>query len=194
MAFDLSERASGILLHLTSLPGPHGCGDLGPQAHAFARSLHDAGQRWWQMLPVGPLGYGNSPYSAHSSFAGNPLLISLERLAEEGLLSRAALSDAPRFRRGRVAYAATRSCRMPHLRNAYAAHGRRTDAPTHSAAFGAPTARRLKHYALYAADTAARQASAGGALSIVGRRSGGPPPIGGSTDSRRRSRGSRPCG
>jgi len=75
MAFDLSERASGILLHLTSLPGPHGCGDLGPQAHAFARLLHGVGQRWWQMLPVGPLGYGNSPYSAHSSFAGNPLLI-----------------------------------------------------------------------------------------------------------------------
>src|SRR5439155_20005429 len=109
MAFDLSERASGILLHLTSLPGPHGSGDLGPEAHAFARSLQDAGQRWWQMLPVGPLGYGNSPYSAHSSFAGNPLLISLERLAEESLLSRAALSDAPRFRRGRVDYAATRS-------------------------------------------------------------------------------------
>ncbi len=151
MAFDLSERASGILLHLTSLPGPHGCGDLGPQAHAFARSLHDAGQRWWQMLPVGPLGYGNSPYSAHSSFAGNPLLISLERLAEEGLLSRAALSDAPRFRRGRVDYAATRSWRMPQLRNAYAAHGRRTDDHPHFEAFCAANAGWLEDFALYAA-------------------------------------------
>ena len=73
MASHLSERASGVLLHPTSLPGAHGSGDLGPQAHAFARWLADAEQGWWQMLPVGPVGYGNSPYSAHSAFAGNPL-------------------------------------------------------------------------------------------------------------------------
>ena len=161
MAFDLSERASGILLHLTSLPGPHGCGDLGPEAHAFARSLQDAGQRWWQMLPVGPLGYGNSPYSAHSSFAGNPLLISLERLAEEGLLSRAALSDAPRFRRGRVDYAATRSWRMPQLRNAYAAHGRRTDDHPHFEALCAANAGWLEDFALYAAIKQSRATARG---------------------------------
>src|SRR5438874_2275423 len=151
MAFDLSERASGILLHLTSLPGPHGSGDLGPQAHAFARLLHGVGQRWWQMLPVGPLGYGNSPYSAHYSFAGNPLLISLERLAEEGLLSRAALTDAPRFRSGRVDYAATRAWRMPHLRNAFAAHGRRTGDHPQFEAFCAANAGWLEDFALYAA-------------------------------------------
>src|SRR5438105_9474682 len=151
MAFDLGERASGILLHLTSLPGPHGCGDLGPQAHAFARLLHGVGQHWWQMLPVGPLGYGNSPYSAHSSFAGNPLLISLERLADEGLLSRAALTDAPRFRSGRVDYAATRAWRVPHLRNAFAAHGRRTGDHPQFEAFCAANAGWLEDFALYAA-------------------------------------------
>src|ERR1700750_1846931 len=86
MAFTLSQRASGVLLHPTSLAGPHGCGELGPHAHGFSQWLADAGQRVWQMLPVGPVGYGNSPYSALSAFAGNPLLISLEPLVERGLL------------------------------------------------------------------------------------------------------------
>src|SRR6266852_6678442 len=75
MAFSLSERASGVLLHPPSLPGAHGCGDLGFEAHEFVAWLHGAGQRWWQMLPVGPVGYGNSPYSALSAFAGNPSLV-----------------------------------------------------------------------------------------------------------------------
>ena len=94
MASQLSERASGILLHPTSLPGAHGSGDLGPEAHAFARWLGEAEQGWWQMLPVGPVGYGNSPYSAHSAFAGNPLLISLDSLVQEGLLERASPAGA----------------------------------------------------------------------------------------------------
>ena len=68
----LRDRASGVLLHVTSLPGPHGNGDLGAEAHAFAELLARSGQRWWQMLPVGPPGYGDSPYSALSAFAGNP--------------------------------------------------------------------------------------------------------------------------
>ena len=66
-------RASGVLLHPTSLPGRHGIGDLGEEAHAFVGFLAETGQRWWQMLPLGPTGYGNSPYQSHSSFAGNPL-------------------------------------------------------------------------------------------------------------------------
>jgi 4-alpha-glucanotransferase len=74
----LRERTSGVLLHLSSLPGPHGAGDLGLEARAFADFLARAGQRWWQMLPVGPVGYGDSPYSALSAFAGNPLLIDLD--------------------------------------------------------------------------------------------------------------------
>ncbi len=82
----LRGRASGVLLHLTSLPGPHGTGDLGPDARAFVEFLARAGQRWWQMLPVNPVGPGFSPYSGVSAFAGNPLLISLQDLVEEGLL------------------------------------------------------------------------------------------------------------
>ncbi len=75
------DRASGILLHPTSLPGPDGIGDLGPAAIGFLDFLADAGQSLWQVLPLGPTGFGDSPYACFSSFAGNPLLVSLERLA-----------------------------------------------------------------------------------------------------------------
>ncbi len=71
------RRSSGLLLHPTSLPGPHGIGDIGPHARRFADVLCRMGQRWWQVLPVGPTGYGDSPYQSPSTFAGNPLLISL---------------------------------------------------------------------------------------------------------------------
>jgi 4-alpha-glucanotransferase len=80
-------RSSGVLLHPTSLPGPFGIGDLGPVAHAWVETLARASQRWWQVLPVGPTGYGDSPYQSPSTFAGNPNLISPERLAEWGLAS-----------------------------------------------------------------------------------------------------------
>src|SRR5947208_3976093 len=80
-------RSSGILLHPTSLPGSSGIGELGPAAHAFAEYLRDAGQRLWQVLPLGPTGYGDSPYQCFSAFAGNPLLISLDLLIEQGLLT-----------------------------------------------------------------------------------------------------------
>src|SRR5271166_1219919 len=82
-------RASGILLHPTSLPSRGGIGDFGPSAYAFADFLASARQGLWQVLPIGPLGYGNSPYSSTSAFAGNPLLISLERLADRGWIDRA---------------------------------------------------------------------------------------------------------
>src|SRR5207253_5440912 len=125
MAFSLSERASGVLLHPTSLPGAYGCGDLGLEAHEFAAWLRGAGQRWWQMLPVGPIGYGNSPYSAHSAFAGDPLLVSPDRMVEEGLLRRDALVDVPRFPADRVDYPGSRSWRERHLRAASAGLQRR---------------------------------------------------------------------
>lgn len=80
-------RGSGILLHPTSLPGRFGIGDLGPVAHAFVDKLAAAGQMYWQMLPLGPTGWGDSPYSAYSAFAGNTLLISPEKLVERGLLT-----------------------------------------------------------------------------------------------------------
>jgi 4-alpha-glucanotransferase len=72
--------ASGVLLHPTSLPGRHGIGDLGPEALRFIDLLASAGQRVWQVLPLDPTGYGDSPYQRFSAFAGNPLLISLETL------------------------------------------------------------------------------------------------------------------
>ena len=79
-------RASGILLHVTSLPSPYGIGDLGPTAVAWIDRLEDAGQRWWQALPLGPTGYGDSPYQSLSSFAGNVLLISPDWLVQDGLV------------------------------------------------------------------------------------------------------------
>lgn len=79
-------RASGLLLHVTSLPSAFGIGDLGPEAFAWVDRLHDAGQRWWQALPLGPTGYGDSPYQPLSSFAGNALIISPQSLMAEGLL------------------------------------------------------------------------------------------------------------
>jgi len=85
-------RAAGILLHPTSLPSRGGIGDFGPAAYQFVDSLASARQGLWQVLPLGPLGYGNSPYSSTSAFAGNPLLISLERLADHGWIDPAKLS------------------------------------------------------------------------------------------------------
>ena len=84
--FPPGYRASGVLLHITSLPSPYGIGDLGPAAFAWMDRLHDAGQRWWQALPLGPTGYADSPYQCLSSFAGNELLISPDGLIEDGLL------------------------------------------------------------------------------------------------------------
>src|SRR5215831_2343928 len=86
------ERAAGILLHPTSLPSLGGIGDFGPAAYEFVDFLASARIGVWQVLPLGPLGYGNSPYSATSAFAGNPLLISLERLAEKGWIAPSELS------------------------------------------------------------------------------------------------------
>src|SRR5271170_1119098 len=87
--FPPDYRASGLLLHITSLPSPYGIGDLGSSAFSWVDHLHDAGQRWWQSLPLGPTGYGNSPYQAMSSFAGNAMLISPGNLILDGLLKAA---------------------------------------------------------------------------------------------------------
>jgi 4-alpha-glucanotransferase len=84
--FPPDYRASGLLLHITSLPSPYGIGDLGSSAFSWLDRLHDAGQRWWQALPLGPTGYGNSPYQPMSSFAGNGMLISPGSLILDGLL------------------------------------------------------------------------------------------------------------
>src|SRR5579872_7453962 len=86
--FPPGYRASGLLLHVTSLPSPYGIGDVGPAALRWLDRLAESGQTWWQALPLGPTGYGNSPYEPLSSFAGNTLLISPDWLIEDGLLRR----------------------------------------------------------------------------------------------------------
>src|SRR5215467_8066834 len=97
-------RQSGILLHPTSLPGRSGIGSLGPAAYRFVDFLVETGQSLWQVLPLGPTAYGDSPYQSFSAFAGNPLLISLEVLAEEGLLDPGDLDQKAPFPSNRVDY------------------------------------------------------------------------------------------
>src|SRR5215210_9070649 len=97
-------RTSGILLHPTSLPGRFGVGDLGPESYRFIDFLADAGQHLWQVLPLGPTGYGNSPYQCFSAFAGNTLLVSPELLVEQGLLAPGALEGLPTLTEDRVEY------------------------------------------------------------------------------------------
>jgi 4-alpha-glucanotransferase len=114
-----SERGAGLLLHPTSLPGPGPIGDLGPAARAFARFLASAGLRWWQMLPIGPVGAGHSPYQSFSSFAGDERLLSLEDLAEEGLLDPADLLGAAPKRPDRLDPEDVARFKEPRLRAAF---------------------------------------------------------------------------
>jgi 4-alpha-glucanotransferase len=111
-------RASGILLHPTSFPGPHGIGDLGQAGYDFIDFLVQSKQSLWQVLPLGPTGYGDSPYASFSSFAGNPLLISLDRLLEDGYLSKADLGDLPTFPADKVDYGWVIDWKMPLLEKA----------------------------------------------------------------------------
>jgi len=99
-------RSSGILLHVTSLPGGHGIGDLGASAYEFVDFLTRCGQKIWQMLPLGPTGYGDSPYQLFSAFAGNPLLIDLHALQDQGFLSAQDLAVASALPNDRVEYGA----------------------------------------------------------------------------------------
>jgi 4-alpha-glucanotransferase len=96
------DRAGGILLHPSSLPGRYGIGDLGPQAYRFVDWLVSTGCKLWQVLPLGPTGYGDSPYQCFSAFAGNPYLISFDALIEDGLLTKDDFSDMPAFNASRV--------------------------------------------------------------------------------------------
>jgi 4-alpha-glucanotransferase len=111
------ERRSGILLHPTSLPSLGGIGDLGPAAYAFVDFLRDSGQGLWQVLPLSPVGLGNSPYSAISAFAGNPLLISLEVLTKYGWIAPPELKSLPN-KDGPVDFKSVYSKKLPLLRKA----------------------------------------------------------------------------
>src|SRR5215831_7075201 len=112
-----AQRSSGILLHPTSLPSAGGIGDFGPAAYEFVDWLAAARQTLWQVLPLGPLGYGNSPYSCTSAFAGNTLLVSLEMLADQGLLEREQVESLPDGE-SPVDYDSVREHKLPLLREA----------------------------------------------------------------------------
>jgi len=112
------ERSAGILLHPTSLPGDHGIGTLGTAGRGFVDFLAASGQKLWQMCPLGPTGYGNSPYQCFSAFAGNPLLIDLDDLVERGLLTAGDLTDSPEFSDSRVDYPSVIAFKAPLLKKA----------------------------------------------------------------------------
>lgn len=113
------KRASGILLHPTSLPGPDGIGDLGPEAYRWIDFLSRTGCQFWQVLPLGPTGYGDSPYQCFSAFAGNPNLISATVLLDQGLLTKSDLSDRPHFPLERVEYGLVIDWKLELLRRSF---------------------------------------------------------------------------
>ena len=144
------KRSSGVLLPVTALPAPHGIGTLGNEAYRFIDFLAAAGQQYWQILPLGPTSFGDSPYQPFSSFAGNPYLIDLDALVEEGLLTAEEVSavdwgNDP----ARVDYGKIYASRMPMLRRAFD----RADAHlrAEAAAFAEENAAWLPDYALFMA-------------------------------------------
>ena len=146
-------RASGILLHPTSLPSEFGIGDLGQNAFAFVDFLAEARQTYWQILPLGPTGYGDSPYQCFSAFAGNTLLISPEKLVEDGLLTQEHLDSKPEFANGRADYGGVYEWKNKILPTAYD-NFRSVAGADHRAAFetfSRENSSWLEDYALYKA-------------------------------------------
>src|SRR5262245_49494038 len=159
--FPADYRASGVLMHITSLPSPYGIGDVGPTAVAWIDRLHDAGQSWWQALPLGPTGYGDSPYQSLSSFAGNVLLISPDWLIEDGLVP-AADDTAGLVSATLVDFDAVRRVKHALLETAWKnfSAGSRSDLRQEFEQFGQDHAHWLDDYALFRA-LKARYAGAG---------------------------------
>lgn len=146
-------RTAGILCHVTSLPGGLGIGDLGAAAYQFADWLAESKQGLWQVLPLGPPGYGESPYQSFSAFAGNPLLVGLDRLAEEGWLTSADLESAGTFNEQAVDFEKVGPCRENLLSQAYG-NFCQSASPVQKAAFDAFRHEQswwLDDYALFAA-------------------------------------------
>jgi 4-alpha-glucanotransferase len=151
-------RTSGILLHPTSLPSRYGVGDLGEAAYRFVDFLAAAGQHLWQVLPLGPTGYADSPYQCFSAFAGNPLLVNPERLVGDGLLSTADLADVPDFPADSVDYGRAIDLKYRLLRRAFSNFkgGARAGLRDEFESFTAGAAEWLDDYALYRAMKEAR--------------------------------------
>ena len=147
------ERASGLLLHPTSLPGRFGIGEFSDYAYRFVDFLANAGQRLWQVLPLGPTGYGDSPYQCFSAFAGNPLLISLNELARGGALPAGSLDASPNFPVDRVDYGPVIQYKLGRLHASFH-HFEANATPEQRSAFDAfcvVNARWLDDYALFMA-------------------------------------------
>ncbi len=147
------ERSSGILLHPTSFPGRFGIGEIGQEAYKFIDFLVEAEQRLWQLLPLVPPGYGDSPYQSFSAFAGNPLLIGLDDLVDKELLTASDLDDPPKFPKDKVDFSGVMQFKMPLLQKAFdrfqaePSHPLRVDCKT----FCDQNAWWLDDYALFAA-------------------------------------------
>lgn len=156
MAF---PRSSGILLHPTSLPGRFGIGDLGLEAYRFIDFLAESAQRLWQILPLGPTGYGNSPYASYSAMAGNPLLISPEKLRDDGFLSDEDFEGLPEFPVEKVDFDRVIPVKMPLLRKACENFQAKATAlqQTEFAGFCSSKAYWLDDYALFMALREARE-------------------------------------
>lgn len=145
----LTDRASGILLHPTSLPGPFGAGDFGSDAYQFVDWLVSAGQTYWQMLPLGEIGPGNSPYMSSSAFAGNILLIDLAELAGQGWLEGEDLKPHPEFRPDRINFALLKPFRIERLRRAARVFFSRRNKTAEYEKFCKSTSAWLDDYALF---------------------------------------------
>lgn len=146
-------RAAGVLLHPTSFPGRYGIGDLGQQAYAFVDFLVNSGQSLWQVLPLGPTGYGDSPYQSFSAFAGNPLLISPDLLVQDGYLAAEAVADVPAFPAHEVDFGWVIPYKTALLQQAYDCFKGKATAVQREAyaAFCAQQAEWLEDYALFMA-------------------------------------------
>jgi len=144
-------RASGVLMHISSLPSPYGIGTLGRAAYDFAGFLEKAGQKLWQILPVNPTSFGDSPYQSFSTFAGNPYFIDLDMLREDGLLKKSDYASLPwGDDPAAVDYARMYELRFPVLKKAYGAFCKKGGSPSY-AAFLEKNAAWLPDYALYMA-------------------------------------------
>jgi 4-alpha-glucanotransferase len=145
------SRASGVLLHPTSLPGPNGIGELGPEAFRWIDWLADAGSALWQVLPLGPTSYGDSPYQCFSAFAGNPYLISFDRLLADGLLHANDLRDRPDFNPDWVDFGTIYDWKLAVLDRAFGQFKSGEVADLHSRVktFAAENAHWLPDYALF---------------------------------------------